>query len=464
MDNKNLIKEFPVTIYGNLTKYSKTISKARCRIFYKYDNRNGTYITDEFAEKLLSTIAYTPIKGIYEDWNKDYTDHGARRDEGRIYGIVPEQHNFAWEKHLDEDGVEREYACVDVLLYSALYKEAEEIINKSQSMELYEPSIQGSWKIINGKKMFEFSDACFLGLQVLGDDVEPCFEGAAFFNLYNSIKDLMKELENYSKQLPNLKTGEKEMFNFKLSDSQKHDLLFNLLNQNFTEEGGWIVENALCEVYDDYALIYNYDENSYYRAYYGKNDEEDTVQIFELKKTYVLDVTEEEKNALEALRALNNNSYELSTEVYEKGLMFDSEKENFELQIENLQVSINELTEINTSNIAALEEANNNLHSLEEQINSLTEEKAALEEYKLNVENKEKEAIITSYSEILTEEVLEQYHTRIGEFTIVDLDKELAYEAKKSGANFGKQEQNYALIPKEKELTGIEAILSRYKK
>ena len=130
--SKNINLDFPVTIYGNLEKYSETISKARCRIFYKYGNRNGTYITDEFAEKLLSSVSYAPVKGIYE--TDDYTDHGKARDEGRIYGIVPENPNVTWEKHLDEDGVEREYACVDVLIFSALYSEAREVLEKGESM------------------------------------------------------------------------------------------------------------------------------------------------------------------------------------------------------------------------------------------------------------------------------------------------------------------------------------------
>ena len=56
------IKNFSVTIYGDLEKYNETISKARCRIFYKGLNRNGSYITDEFAENLLSTISYVPGK------------------------------------------------------------------------------------------------------------------------------------------------------------------------------------------------------------------------------------------------------------------------------------------------------------------------------------------------------------------------------------------------------------------
>lgn len=159
-----LIREFPVTVYGNLTKYSETISKARCRIFYKGANRNGTYITDEFAQKLLSTISYSPVKGIFEDSEDDFTDHGEERDLGRIYGVVPESYNFAWEFHVDEDGIEREYACVDVLLYTSLYKEAQKIPGKSQSMELYSPSIKGSWELIEGKKLFKYTDGCFLGL------------------------------------------------------------------------------------------------------------------------------------------------------------------------------------------------------------------------------------------------------------------------------------------------------------
>ena len=97
--NKNIF-EFPVVIYGNLEKFNDVLSKARCRIFYKYGNRNGTYITDEFAEKLISSLHYVPIKGIYEEDETDFTDHGKSRGEGRIYGIVPETNNFAWENIL----------------------------------------------------------------------------------------------------------------------------------------------------------------------------------------------------------------------------------------------------------------------------------------------------------------------------------------------------------------------------
>ena len=74
---------------------------------------------------------YIPLTGVYNEDNQDYSDHGEDRNLGRIYGIVPENPNFAWETHLDEDGIQRVYACCDVYIFSALYKEAAQIMGKS---------------------------------------------------------------------------------------------------------------------------------------------------------------------------------------------------------------------------------------------------------------------------------------------------------------------------------------------
>lgn len=460
MKIEELIREFPITVYGNLVKYSDTISKGRCRIFYKYANRNGTYITDAFAEKLLSTIPYTPVKGIYDNFEEDYTDHGSARNLGRIYGIVPENPNLQWENHLDEDGVERTYACVDVLLYTGLYEEAEEIFGKAQSMELYEPSIQGQWKVINGRRMFEFSDACFLGLQALGEDVEPCFEGAAFFNLYTSLKQMVDEIKEYTSKLPEVKTGGQSQMNklkFKLSDAEKHDAIWSLLNTNYNEENEWAIDYAICDIYDDYALVYNYAENSYERVSYSKNDETNEVALGEKTRVYIVEVSENELTALQALRSMNGDTYEKVDEVYaqaEKVAGLEEENSNHALKIEELNASVATLETEKDTLVQELEEAKGSLSALVEEVNSLNS-------YKTEVENKEKDEVISSYAELLKEEVLESYKERKSEFTAIDLDKELAYELKKSGAAvFSK---NPGLIPKDEPRTGIEAILEKYK-
>ena len=453
----DIIKEFPVTIYGNLKELNPVLSKARCRIFYKYENRNGTYITDEFAQKLISSLPYTPVKGIYDNFDEDYTDHGLKRDLGRIYGIVPENPNFSWEKHLDEDEIEREYACCDVYIFTALYEEASQIVGKSQSMELYPPSIKGDWAIINGKKLFKFEDGCFLGLQILGNDVEPCFEGAAFFTFYNDLKNAIKKLERYSLD-SNIKGGKSEMtkLNFKLSDSQKHDAIWVLLNDKYTEEGHWEVSYTILDIYDDYALVYSYEAGSYERVYYTKNDETDSVELGARKKCYVIDITEEEKTALEALRAFNGGTYEKIDENIQEINTIKQQNSEFSIKIEELNNTVSTLT---TERDTSVENYNN----AQAQISTLTNELETLKDYKNSVETQEKEQVIASYSELLNNEILDSYKSKISEYSsATELDKELAYELKKTNLEVFTKTPQY--LPKDTPNTGIEAILAKYKK
>lgn len=458
--SNNIIKEFPITVYGNLEKYNDVISKARCRIFYKKDNRNGTYITDEFAEKLISTIPYTPVKGIYDNFNEDYTDHGKERYLGRIYGIVPENPNFAWEEHEDEDGKVREYACVDILLFTALYEEAGDIVGKAQSMELYEPSIKGNWKVIEGKKVFVFEDACFLGLQVLGTEVEPCFEGAAFFSLYTSLKDMVEKIEQYTLNFQKKTEGGKEempSINFKLSDNQKHDALWTLLNPNYNEEGGWEVACAICDIYDDYAVVYNYENGSYERVYYKKDDNSDSLELGERKKCYIIDVTEEEKNALATIQALNGGNYVKADETFSKVEDLEEKISDFEQKIEEKDTAISTLT-------TERDDTQHNYENAENTIATLNSELETLKSYKLQIETKEKEEVLSKYSEQLNDEILTSYREKIADYTASDLDKDLAYELVKSNPTIFTKNPQPQYIPKDGPKSGIEEILAKYRK
>ena len=450
----NTIKDFPVTIYGNLEEYTPVLSKARCRIFYKYENRNGTYITDEFAEKLINNLPYTPVKGIYDNFEEDYTDHGVNRNLGRISGIVPENPNFQWENHKDEDGIERTYACTDVFIFSALYEEASQIIGKSQSMELYQPSIKGDWAIINGKRLFKFEDGCFLGLQVLGNEVEPCFEGAAFFSLYSELKTMIKQIEQYSLNFQK-EGGKSEMtkLNFKLSDSQKHDAIWSLLNESYNEENNWTISYAICDIFEDYALAFNYETGSYERVYYKKDDSSDSIELGQRKKCYILDVTESEKKALESLRAFNGGTYEKIDEVASE---LKDNNEKFSLKIGELEEQVSTLTTERDTNMQNYENAQST-------ISTLTEDLEKLKEYKANVELQEKEQVIESYADILGEEILSEYKNKISEYKdALTLDKELAYELKRSNPSVFTRTPQY--VPKDEPKSGIEEILAKYKK
>lgn len=477
----NISLEFPVTVYGNLEKYNDTISKGRCRIFYKGGNRNGTYITDEFAEKLLSSIPYAPVKGIYEREEGDYTDHGEARNEGRIYGIVPENPNVTWEEHEDEDGEIRTYACVDVLIFTGLYSEANEIVGKGQSMEIYPPSIKGSWKIINGRKYFVFEAGHFLGLQVLGDAVEPCFEGAAFFTLYEDLKKLLNQT-TYNLNAHN--GGKKKMLNYKLSDNAKFNALWSLLNTNYNEAGNWLIEYDICEIYDEYAVVKNYSEGTWERVYYAKDDATDSLEITSKARCYFVDITETEKNALEALHEMNNNTYEnidvnyqsAKDEIAQVNTTLDNKIAEFETLQQDYNLKVEEITEFNSKieelngSISTLitdrDNAAQQIESLQATINSLTAENETLNSFKMDIEKRQKQAIVSKYAELLDEEVLNSYTTKMDEFTIQQLDKELAYELVSANQSvFTSNGQPSGFIPKdEPAVGGLEEILSKYSK
>ena len=468
MDNEILqsFKEFSVSIYGSLTKYNDVLSKGRCRIFYKGPNRNGTFITDEFAEQLLLSLPYTPVKGIYD--GDDFTDHGPLRSKGRIYGIVPENPNIAWENHEDEDGIERTYACADVLLFTAIYEEAGDIVGKAQSMELYDKAMEGEWQFIEGKKYFVFTKGCFLGLQVLGEEVEPCFEGAAFFSLYESLTKMVEKIDNFNLNFQQNRQGGNEMptINFKLSDDQKYSCLWNLLNNEFNEAGNWTVSYGICDVYDGYAVVRNYEKNCYERAYYMKNDADDSVSIDKMETCYIVDVTESEKNALATIQALNGGTYEKIDENFVAAEVNVQQKEELEASIATLTMerdeAQNQYSEANT----LLEEAKENLTAAQESLNALQTERDELAEYKMGVETAEKKEVIASYAEVLSEEVLGEYEQKLAEYTVSDLDKELAYEVKKANPSvFSKNnEPASSYVPKDVPLEGLEAILSKYSK
>ena len=454
---KKSLCEFPVTIYGNLERYNDVLSKARCRIFYKYENRNGTYISDEFAEKLLSTLPYAPVKGIYAPEEGDYTDHGEERDEGRIYGIVPESPNISWETHLDDDGIERTYACADVLIFTAIYQEASEIVGKSQSMELYGPSLKYHEAIIRGQRFIVFDEGCFLGLQVLGDQVEPCFEGASFYSLQNTIEMAINQLRKYG-------GTNMHKINFKLSDDDKFRALWALLNPEYNEEGNWTVTCNISAIYDDYALVYNYETGEYNRAYYTKNDETDMVELGDIVKVYVLDVTEAAKNTLDTLRALNGGTYELVNDVLTNAQANFDQVSEFSTKIEELNNTITTLNSEKDNLEAASAEYTAQLETANNDIASLNEELDSLKQYKLGIENQKKNSIIEEYSEHLTEEILDKYRENMDSYTAEDLDKELAYELKKNNSSIFAKNSDEGFVPKDIPVSGIAAILSKYKK
>ena len=173
------------------------MSKCEIKVFYIGENRNQSFISKETALEMAKTLRGAPIVGYYKDEKEDFADHGNRMtidDEGihfdvltKPYGFVAPDADVWFQKFTDTDDfgneIEREYLVTTGYLWTGQFPEAQSVIDggKPQSMELDESSLDGHWakNNQNGLEFFIINDAIVSKLCILGDNVEPCFEGAA---------------------------------------------------------------------------------------------------------------------------------------------------------------------------------------------------------------------------------------------------------------------------------------------
>lgn len=197
MDNKdkNIFSLSLDIDFSSEQKISDLISKYNVRVLYLGENRNGSYFTKEVVDNMINTLGGVPVIGHYDAEKKDFLGHGDLRvivtEEGEVetkkvgpipYGFIPLNPRTWWEKHVDKDSVEREYLCTEAYLWTGRYDELSILKeNKNnQSMELNPETSVGQWTDMETGCWYVFTQAEFIGLCILGQDVEPCFEGAGF--------------------------------------------------------------------------------------------------------------------------------------------------------------------------------------------------------------------------------------------------------------------------------------------
>lgn len=188
---------------------SPLISKVQIKICYVGDepNRNGSVITKQVAEQMASSVRGLPIVGFYKG-EEDFDEHNRKitivNDEIKIedmtkpYGFISMDAKVWFQKFID-DGVEHEYLCTEGYIWTDAYPESKRIIEKgnNQSMELNR-NIKGSWTTDdNGfPEFFIINEALIEKLCILGEDVEPCFEGATISKQFSLSLD-----ENFKQQM-----------------------------------------------------------------------------------------------------------------------------------------------------------------------------------------------------------------------------------------------------------------------
>lgn len=173
------------------------ISKCEIKVLYVGENRNKTYFSKEVLQEMSTTLRGTPIVGTYKAEKQDFGDHGKKviiDHDGikkecttRPYGFIPTDARVWFQKFEDYDAINgsiiREYLMTEGYLWTSQYPECQSVIDegKGHSMEVDDKTMTGNWaKDYNsGNDFFLVDGAIFYKLCILGDDVEPCFEGSS---------------------------------------------------------------------------------------------------------------------------------------------------------------------------------------------------------------------------------------------------------------------------------------------
>lgn len=257
----------------NITSVNPLISKCEIKVLYIGANRNRSYIDKNAATSIGQTLPGSPIVGYYKQNKKDFADHGEQiifDDEGmkvndltRPYGFVPTNARVWFQNFVDTDEfgnqVERVYLMTEGYLWTGQYEEAQRIYESQdgnpQSMKLHEKTLDGYWSenIKTGVDFFIINDAIIQNLCILGEDVEPCFEGAdvtapkisAKFSKDNNFVVTLFSMMQELNEVLNNKEGGYSMDNQNATPAEVVEV--PVVEENFSETMDKVNESAVVE-------------------------------------------------------------------------------------------------------------------------------------------------------------------------------------------------------------------------
>lgn len=201
------MEDMPMEIVES-TEINPLISKCQIKVCYVGDkpNRNRSIISKDVAREMAPTLRGCAIVGYYNDNKGDFEEHNRIieisngkfeiKDPTRPYGFVPTDAKV-WFQWFEDDGVPHEYLMTEGYLWTGQYPECQRIIEEgnNQSMELDTNTLDAYWtKDTNGApKFFIINEAIISKLCILGEDCEPCFEGASISNVQFLLEDSFKQ-------------------------------------------------------------------------------------------------------------------------------------------------------------------------------------------------------------------------------------------------------------------------------
>ena len=370
------------------------ISKCQIKVCYVGDtpNRNGSVITKEVARELANSLPGSPIVGRYLPEKQDFEEHSRDmviEDGELIFKDLTQPYGFVdlgakvWFQKFSDDGEEHEYLMTEGYIWTGRYPEAQRIIEKgnNQSMELDPKSVNGVWSKDDNDyyEFFIINEAVISALCILGEDVEPCFEGASIGKVQFSLEDDFKT----------------KLFS-----------MMNEIKEILSKGGEPVNENEVIEE--------NIQEVS---------EEETVVEANDASVEAIVEGATEEFTVVEDD---DDKEEEICPEC---GKPLDEcecgEEEEKKYSLEEIPEYV-ELSEKFSALQAQNEELQNELNSLKE--------------FKLQVERTEKQAMIDKFY-MLSDEDKSDVITNIDSYTLGDIEAKLCVICFRKGVSFGAEEE-----------------------
>lgn len=495
----------------NITPVNPLISKCQIKVCYVSDepNRNRSVITKEVATEMANSLPGSPIVGFYNEATRDFEEHNRVidisngqfeiKDTTRPYGFVDLSAKCWFQKFLDDGENEREYLMTEGYLWTGQYPEAQRIIDSgnNQSMELDKNTLDATWTKDNRgiPQFFIINEAVVSKLCILGEDCEPCFEGATITDVQFSFDDQFKQtLYSMIKELDELlKGGETQVFTryaVEIGDrlwsslyryleqaypqgedcycsiysiegiyeeqGQKFTILENRVDQklyrlNFslTEAEGFKAADTLIEVTKTYKPVnqqpqFNAEEVAAYETEYKKKKEEE-------KEAGKTDKTEDSKS--EDKKEEKTEGKETQEESKEEGASKEdksedkpedkedkSEDNKEDKEEDDEKKKKKDKSKFSLEEIPEYVELSTQYSELQASYAALEEEVASLREFKASAEKAEKEEMINSFY-MLSDEDKAEVKANIDTYSLREIEAELSILCVRNKVNFNLDEE-----------------------
>ena len=382
------------------------MSECEIKVLYLGENRNHSYISKEVATEMSKTLRGAPIVGWFREDTQDFGDHGRQIviEGGEIkfncltkpYGFVAPNAEVWFQKFDDYDDfgnkIEREYLMTTGYLWTGQFEEckcAVEDNGRPHSMELDEDTLDGRWSknLKTDIEFFIINDAIFSKLCILGEDVEPCFEGSS------------------------VKAPEVSTSFTKIDDNFKNSLFTMMQELKTVLEGGQSMEEATKVATEEFS------ENS-----------EDNVEQT---------VVEENQSSIED--SVQPDFAEKQEEEEKEEEAKYSEKEEEEDKEEEEPKEEKEEDKKEEKNYALLEEAHNELQNkydeLQTQFSALEKDYLALVDFKNQIENAKKDELINSFYMLSDADKLDVIENKAN-YSLEDIEAKLSVICVRKKVNF----------------------------